>query len=106
MECTSDEQQLMTNAADPKSCVVVESSFSLLEMLFADGVAYYVAFASSVMFVAVCGLMQYMRYKRVVAGGFRAGGESGLGGEADQHLAAQLVSSGDHCSVAGVWFRQ
>ena len=50
----------MTSAPDFKSCVVL-SSPSIEEMLLTDGVAYYVSFSVGAVFVALCGIMHYMR---------------------------------------------
>ena len=60
VECKDEMGKLMTNAPDFKSCVPL-SSPSIAEMLFTDSVAYYVSFSVGAVFLALCGIMHYMR---------------------------------------------
>lgn len=68
IECKDEGNKLMTNAPDFKSCVVQQvlqrQSLSMVEWLFGDGnVAWYVSFSVSAIFVALCGIVQYMRMR-------------------------------------------
>lgn len=55
----------MTNSPDFKSCVMNNAvvSLSIVEVIFHGSVAYIVTFTVSTIFIAVCGLVQYMKSK-------------------------------------------
>ena len=66
-ECLSckERNNIFTNNAEHTDCVVDSTllSSSLIESLFSNGAALYIAFAISAIFTLICGFMQMMREK-------------------------------------------